>query len=385
MNGIKMRRIGVLAAISALGLAACGQAEPAGERGTNTIRVGVSGSFTGATAFYGQEAKNGAELAIAQLNKENGQYKFEMVVADDECTPAGGASAYGSLIDVEKVDVILGSPCSGAVLAGMPLLPASKVPALAVSATNPAITAQAGTGGNPYIWRMNIGDDIMSRVFSEYIAGEGVKKVATIAVNNDYGRGGVSAFKASLPTQNVAVVAEQYYTQGAGEFRSQLNNIRASGAQAMLIVGAHQDAAVLIRQLKELALDIRVFARGDVVSKGFQDVAGDPALGNGIQEANNWDSTYAAYPEFAKEYLDKYDHDPQSYAVQAWMGVNVIAQAAKAAGGGREGIQKGLDTISWDSPLGPIKFDDHNQAHHDMFILGFVDGKIQLIKRVPTN
>jgi len=350
-----------------------------------TIKIGVSGSFTGATAFYGQEAERGVRLAVAELNGQGGAYQYEVAVADDECGPDGGASAFGNLIDVEQVDVIIGSPCSGAALGGMPLLPEAGIPALAVSATNPAITEQAGVGGNDYMWRMNIGDDVMATVWSKYIADQGVTQVATIAVNNDFGRGGVNAYKAQFPNHDIEVVAEEYYEQGGGEFRAQLTQIGNSGAEALLIIGAHQDGAVMIRQLKELGLDTAVFARGDIVSSGFQDVAGDPNLGNGILEANNWDSTYEAYPDLAEAYREEYGSDPLSYAVQAYLGTMVIAQAVEAGGPGPEGIQAGLAEVSWDSPIGPIEFDDHHQAHHDMFVLGFVDGGIVLIDRVPTT
>src|SRR5262249_47153122 len=206
-----------------------------------------------------------------------------------------------NLIDVQQVDVIIGSPCSGAALSGMALLPASKVPGLVVSATNPSITEQAGTGRNAYVWRLNIGDDVMAKVFAKYIADKGIKKVALIAVNNDFGRGGVGAYKKSFADNGVTVPTEQYYTQGGGDFRPQLTNIKASGAEAMLIIGAHQDAAVMLRQYKELGLGFKVFARGDVVSTAFQQAAGDANLGNGVEEANNWDSTYSLYPGFAKE------------------------------------------------------------------------------------
>ena len=404
---MKLRRFQTTAAMAAavtLVLAACG-ADPAATTSDSgaatptdttsqppeseapeaqTIKIGVSGSFSGATAFYGQEAERGVRLAVAELNDEGGPYEYEVVTADDECTPDGGASAFGNLMDVEEVDVIIGSPCSGAALGGMPLLPDGQVPALAVSATNPAITEQAGAGGNEYMWRMNIGDDVMARVWAQYIADQGITRIATIAVNNDFGRGGVEAYKAQFPEHDVEVVAEEYYEQGGGEFRAQLTQIGDSGAEAMLIIGAHQDGAVMIRQLRELALDIDVFARGDLVSSGFQEVAGDPNLGDGMLEANNWDSTYEAYPELADAYRAEHDSDPLSYAVQAYLGTMVIAQAAEAGGAGSEGIQAGLAEVSWDSPIGPIEFDDNHQAHHDMFILGFVDGEIVLIDRVAT-
>src|SRR5262249_10435105 len=167
---------------------------------------------------------------------------------------------------------------------------------------------------------------------AKYIADKGIKKVALIAVNNDFGRGGVGAYKKSFADNGATVTTEQYYTQGGGDFRSQLTNIKASGAEAMLIIGAHQDAAVMLRQYKELGVGFKVCARGDVVSTAFQQAAGDANLGNGVEEANNWDSTYSLYPEFAKEYRDKFGRDPLSYAVQAWLGVQAIAQAVAAGG-----------------------------------------------------
>jgi branched-chain amino acid transport system substrate-binding protein len=370
--------------VPVIGLAACQSTGASPGNGSTTIRIGLSASFSGATAFYGQEAKAGAELAVDELNAKGGKYKYQLVTADDQCTPDGGSSAFGNLLDVQQVDVILGSPCSAATLGGMTLLPAAKAPALTVSSTAPSITQQAGIGGNQYMWRMNINDDVMATVFSKYIAAQGIKKIAIIAVNSDFGQGAVAAYKKTFAADGVTITTTQFYTQGGGDFRTQLTNIGASGAQAMLIIGAYQDAAVMMRQFKELGLGVRVYARGDVVSTGFQQAAGNPDLGNGIQEADNWDSSYQAYPGFAQAFRQKFHSDPQSYAVQAWLGMQVIAQAVAAGGGGRAGIERGLATVNWSSPIGPVKFDAHHQAHHDMFIMTFDHGMIKMVERIHT-
>src|SRR5215472_5370534 len=340
----KRWRMVVALLVPAIGLAACQSTSASPGNGSTTIRIGLSASFSGATAFYGQLAKSGAQVAVDELNAKGGKYRYQLVTADDQCTPDGGSSAFGNLLDVQQVDVILGSPCSAATLGGMTLLPAAKVPALTVSATDPSITQQAGIGGNKYMWRMNIGDDVMATVFSKYIAAQGIKKIAIIAVNSDFGQGAVAAYKKTFAADAVTITTTQFYTQGGGDFRTQLTNIGASGAQAVLVIGAYQDAAVMMRQFKELGLGIRVYARGDVVC-------------NGIQEADNWDSSYQAYPRFAKAFRQKFHSDPQSYAVQAWLGMQVIAQAVAAGGGGPAGIERGLAKVSWSSPIGPVKFD----------------------------
>jgi branched-chain amino acid transport system substrate-binding protein len=386
-------RLGLLALAGLLLVALLAAAGQAGAAGTakkpvvKIVKIGVSGSFSGVTAFYGQQAKAGADVAVAELNAKKGAtVKYQLVQADDTCTPDGGAAAYGSLIDVSKVAVILGSPCSSSVLGGMPVIEKARIPNLAVSATSPDITKNAGIGGNAYVWRMNLGDDVMAEIYAGYIARAGVTKLATIAVNNAYGQGAVAAYKDTLPRRNVQVVSTQFYTQGGGDFRPQLSQIRASGAEAMLIIGAHQDGVVMMKQFKELGLNIPVFARGDIVSKSFQEVAGDPNLGNGIREANNWDATYKAYPQFATAFEKRFKEAAGSYAVQAYLGVNVIAKAVEAGKGVTPAaIQRGLGKVSWKSPIGLIDFDSHHQAHHDMFILEFKNGKINLNQRLTTT
>jgi branched-chain amino acid transport system substrate-binding protein len=350
--------------------------------GRKVVKVGIAGSFSGVTAFYGQQAQQGAELAAAQLNASQKKYTFSVVTADDQCSPDGGAAAYGSLIDTQHVSVILGSPCSAATLGGMPVLLQGRVPDVVVSSTNPQITA----AGNPWVWRVNLDDATMAEVYSGYLAKQGISKLATLAPNNAYGQGAVQAYQQWLPAKGISLVTSQYYTQGGGDFRSQLSAIQSSGAQAMLCVCAHQDAAVMMRQFDELGLTIKVYARGDVVSTAFQQAAGDERLGDGIQEANNWDPTYQSYPQFRQAFVKKYGSDPQSYAVQAWLGMNVIAQAVQKGGGGLAmQIERGLSKTAWNSPIGPIRFDAHHQAHHNMYILAFKNGRIVRLQTIQIS
>ncbi len=382
MRHIHMR--GAVILVVLVLLAGASGASSAAPSGKTTVTIGLSGSFSGATAFYGQAARAGAQLAVDQLNTRDPKYAYRLVIADDACTPDGGAQAFSSLIDIQNVDVVLGSPCSAATLAGMTVLPKSQTPGLTQSSTNPRISLQSGVGGNPYMWRINLDDGLMAKVFAKYIADQGVKRIGVIAVNNDYGRGAVAAYKDEFPKNGVTVAEEQYYTQGAGEFRPQLTKIGGARPDAMLDVGASQDAAVLVRQLKELGLTFRVFTRGDVVSTTFQETANDPCLGNGIQEATNWDGSNTVVALFYKEYSAKYNANPLSYAGQSYFAVQAIALAVNAGGPGRAGIQRGLSRVNWQSPIGRIKFDDHNQAHGNMFIVGFVNCQIQLIRTVSA-
>ena len=385
------RRLTALAAtaLAAVALpcltAACGSSSGTSSGGKTTVTVGVVGSFSGATAFYGQEARKGANLAAKALNAAGGKYRYKVVTADDECTPDGGASAYSDLVNSQHVDVILGSPCSASTLGGIATLKRAQVPDLVVSSTSAQITAQAGVGGNPYVWRMNVNDDTMAAAFTRYMHDHSVTKLATIAVNNDYGRGAFTSYQADAGQQGISITDSEYYTQGAGDFRTQLTKIHSSGARALLMIGSYSDAVVMLQQMRELGIKIPLYTRGDVVSQSFLSLAKDPTLGNGTIEATNWDPTYAAYPEIEQAYQAAYGGDAQSYAVQAYLGMQLIAKAVAAGGGSPAGIQKSLSSTDWNSPLGPVKFDDHHQAHPDLFINTFRNGKIVQLEKLPTS
>jgi branched-chain amino acid transport system substrate-binding protein len=375
-----------LAAVALPGLtAACSSSSGTSSGGKTTITVGVAGSFSGATAFYGQEAQKGAVLAVKALNAAGGKYRYKVVTADDGCTPDGGASAYSDLVSSQHVDVILGSPCSAATLGGIVMLKRAQVPDLVVSSTSAAITAQAGVGGNPYVWRMNVNDAVMAAAFTKYMRDHSVTKLATIAVDNDYGRGAITFYTADAHPQGISITDSEYYTQGAGDFRTQLTKIRLTRPGALLMVGSYADAVVMLQQMRELGFKIPLYTRGDVVSQPFLSLAKDPTLGDGTVEATNWDPTYAAYPQIEKAYQAAYGSDAQSYAVQAYLGVQLIAKAVAAGGGSPAGIQKGLSSTDWNSPLGPVKFDDHHQAHPDLFINSFQSGKIVRLETLPTS
>lgn len=71
------------------------------------IKIGVVAPVTGAYAAYGSTLAKGAEMALADLSKTNTKYTYQLVVEDDESTPAKSASAASKLINVDKVKAIM--------------------------------------------------------------------------------------------------------------------------------------------------------------------------------------------------------------------------------------------------------------------------------------
>lgn len=383
MNGAGLKvKAGVVAATAAL-LAGCATGPAGTDVGDKTVKVGLSGALSGATAYLGQDSKRGVELAIEQLKAQGSEFSYTLVTADDECSPQGGATAFGKLIDVDKVDVILGSPCSGATLGGMPVLPRSQVPAMTFGASNSKITEQAGVVGNQYMWRMNIDDAVMGDAFAKLIAERGAKKASILAVNNDFGRGAAQVYQANLPKRGVQVLGVDTYEYQSSDVRPQLTKIAGAGADTLVLFGEAPNCALTLRNKKELGLNVAVYARSACTTEEALKAMQDPNLGNGLVEGSYWAGT--PEQDMIKAFQDKYGEYPPYNAAMAYYGMMTLAKAVEAGGASREGIQKGLKAVDWGSPIGRIKFDDHNQAHHDMFVLTIEGGKIKVLNRVPTS
>ncbi len=371
------RRVGVvpicLSALLAAG-AAFAQAKP--------VKVGLSSAFSGHVGFIGADARRGIELAIEELKTANTAVAYELSIADDECTPAGGATAFRRLMDVQQVDVIIGSGCSGATLGGMPTLMDGKLSAVTYGSTNPKITEGAGVGGNPYMWRMNLNDTIIGETFAAFIAKDGVKSAHILAVNNDFGRGAAGVYQALLPKNDVKVNGADFFSQGASDLRALISKIAARSPDAILLFGEPPDCALMARQKREMNLKAKIFSRGGCYTDESLKLMGDPRLGDGLTEAAYWART----PDqpMVEAYRKRHGDYPPYNAALAYYAMMTVDQAVRKAGPSRDGITKGLAQVDWKSAIGPIKFDANHQARPDLFMVRIENGEQKVIETISN-
>jgi branched-chain amino acid transport system substrate-binding protein len=386
-------RAALLAGALSAGLVACGgndsdsggSSSSSGD-GKQEITVGLSAAFSGDVAFYGQHAKRGIEYAIEELKESHPDLSVKLVTADDGCAPDGGAAAYRRLTQVDQVDVVLGSACSSATLAGMPVLQTARTPGMTFSSASPEISERSGVGGNPYSWRMNIDDSIMGDIFASEIAERGARRIALLAPQTEFGQAAAEVYSEALPAAGVEVVSKQFFDTVAGDMRPQLTKVENADADALLTFGAAADCAVLLPQMKEVGLDLPVFSRSVCASdEVLRDLGANRSLADGVIEAAYW----APSPEqerFISGFEQEHGEQPDYNAGLGYNAMLTIAEAVAAAGSAdREAINDALAELSFESPIGLIEFDDHHQAHPSLFLLTVEGGRLKPIGTVSTS
>ncbi len=354
------------------------------------IKIGVASDFTGGAALVGEGQKKGTILAVEEINRTGGAggCRLTLAFADNRSLPVEGVNAVRKLIEVDRVDAILGSAASGATLAAMPVIKENNITQLTETSTNPSIYDQSGPGRNEWQFRFNIDDRIMAQTFAKYIKDQGVKSVGLLGYDNDFGRGGIQQYQAQFKRLGVDVTNIETYALGAPDYRALLSRTKRMNPDAILMVILAPDAAVLVRQVQELGMKQRLFARGNVGSNEFLEAIKDsPKIADGLVEATLW--TPGFDPALEKLWATRWGGKPTTHGAMAFYGIQIfsqaIASAAKEGQPTRTSIRDALRKVDLTIPaLGRVTFDDHHQAYTNMVIHEIRDGKIVLTAKVPT-
>ncbi len=220
---------------------------------SDVIKIGVFEPLTGANAAGGELEVEGVKLAN-QLRPEVLGKKVELVVADNKSDKAEATTAAARLIEKDKVVAILGSWGSSLSIAAGDVVKTNQIPAVALSATNPQVTA-----GNDYYFRVCFLDPFQGTVMANYASKKlNAKKVAIIQeVSNDYSVGLAKFFTDSfvkLTGDPNAIVATGNYNTGDQDFNGILTNIKAANPDAIFAPGNFTESALIIKQARALGI-----------------------------------------------------------------------------------------------------------------------------------
>jgi branched-chain amino acid transport system substrate-binding protein len=370
----------VLCAAALLALA--GTAPQTASAQSGVVKVGIVSPNTGAAARYGAFAWRGAQLARDEINAAGGILgkKIELYQGDSQCVPTEGVSAVQRMVAQDTVSFVIGDVCSSVTLAMQPIVEAAGVLLINAASSNPDITYKAGVGGYKWTFRNYPTDESRASVVLKYVTQQkGIKKLAVLSVDSDYGRGAVNLTKKYLAEFGAEIVSEDYHKDKEVDFRPVLANIRRSGAQAIIMYSLADSTPIVARQMVEAGLAGKVILAGSAEFNNPEAIKAAPKALEGAVEAAayvpEWDTP--ANKEFVAGYRKKYDGEtPNVHAYAYWETLRLIAAAAgRANSTSQDDVRKVLSTMTYEGVMGKVSFDDHNQASLPMILFEIVDGK----------
>jgi branched-chain amino acid transport system substrate-binding protein len=330
------------------------------------IVIGLSSPVTGPAATAAEWEKWGVDLAVEEINAAGGVLgrKIAVMQLDNKCNPSEAVNVANKLVEA-KVVAIVGSHCSSAHLAAMPIIKDAKIPMITGVASNPQITTLSGAGGNEWAFRVNPSDSDMMDALGAYLGAKKLfKTVAIVAEDTDFGRGGADAFKAVAEKAGISIISTDFHPQNAPDYTSILTRLQQRRPDAIATFQLAGDAVNFLRNAMQLGIRIPYTGRAELGGLNLQIIQAGGMEGS----ISAWTYNYAIdTPEnklFVEKIRARHNSEP---LLQTWAGYDctrIIVQALKEAGSTDSAkLRDAIKAIKFTNVMGKqVSFDDHNQA-----------------------
>lgn len=331
-SGERMNRREIVAAgaatlaASLMGTGASAQGQP--------FRIGALNPVTGAGSPYGSGMQKMIEAATAAVNAAGGAAgrRFEVVAEDTQTNPQAAVLAAKKLIEVNRVQAILGTWSSGVSLAVAPLTNDADIFLFNTSGAPALSTPPANAKG--LLYRYQATNDRFGRAFAEIAVKEGFKRPATMAFNNASGIGNTTGFKRAWEAKGNQVVAEVVYEPNQPSYRAELQRVLAAKPDVIVMGSFLPDTTIVLREWFQLGETNKWIIPGWAANPQLVRALGNDATEGVISVdsvANEQAPSFAAYD---RAYMAAMRSPGASnvYAAMTWDMVIVLALAMQAAG-----------------------------------------------------
>lgn len=294
------------------------------------FKIGGTGPLTGAAAIYGNAAKNGAQIAVDEINALGGDIQFELNYQDDESDAEKAVNAYNSLKDW-GMQLSLGSVTSTPAAATASEEYTDRIFALTPSASAPAVIS-----GKDNVFQMCFSDPNQGSASAQYIKENNLgTKIAIIYQNDiDYSKGIYDKFVTEAETLGLNIVSTTTFTADTqSDFTVQLTEAKNAGADLVYLPIYYTPASLILQQADAMGYDVTYFGvdgmDGILTLEGF-----DTSLAEGVMLLTpfNADATDEKTASFVEKYEEAYGDTPNQFAADAYDCIYAYYQAIQACG-----------------------------------------------------
>ena len=295
----------------------------------DTFRIGGIGPITGGAAVYGIAVKNGAELAVKEINEAGGinGAQIDFNFQDDEHDAEKAVNAYNTLKDWD-VQAILGAVTSAPCVAVGEVSKDDNIFMLTPSGTAVECVKYENA------FRVCFSDPMQGLESAKYIGEHNLAtKVAAIYDSSDvYSSGIYEAFVKEAANQNFEVVAAEAFTaESKTDFSVQLQKAKDAGAELVFLPFYYSEASLVLKQAAGMNYSPIFFGcdgmDGILAVKGF-----DAALADNLIFLSPFTPTSddEMIQKFVTDYEAAYGETPNQFAADAYDGIYAIKAAIEA-------------------------------------------------------
>ena len=368
----------------------------------DSLKLAITGPFSGGSAPMGISMRDGAKLAISELNAAGGvqvgksKLKIEVIERDDEAKNERGALIAQELAAMPDIAGVIGTVNTGVAMAGDRHLEEKGITKIITPAAGSAsMTQWLGKAPELSIFRFAADDDIQTSMVVEEALSRKFTKVAIIHDATNYGVSGRDDLLRQIKKQGdkLQVVATEKFNIGDKDMTAQLLKAKAGGAEAILIWAIGPELAAVANGRAKLGMTAPLIGGWTLSMSNFIDNAGKNGDGALMPQTFIEDPITPRAKSFIDAYHKAYGVTRIPSAVSAAQGydaVYVFAAAVKQAGSAdTQKIKAALEDLkepvpgvisTWKHPYSKwddVKVETHEAFRRDNAVMGMVqDGRV---------
>ena len=303
------------------------------------IRIGAFLSVTGGAAFLGDPEQKTLELYTERINAAGGVLgrKLQLTVYDSAGDAEKARTFAKRLIELDKVDIIVGGSTTGETMAVVPLVEQAGVPFVSLAGAVVIVEpVKKWVFKTPHTDRM-----ACEKIFVDMLS-RGISKVALISGSGGFDKSMRGECLKVAPKHRIEVLADETYGAADTDMTAQLTKIKGTaGVQAVLNAGFGQGPAIVTRNFRQVGMSLPLYQSHGVASKEFIKLAGDAAEGVRLpasallvaEALPESDAQKKAVVDYKRAYESRYKSEVSTFGGHAYDGLMLALEAVKKAGG----------------------------------------------------
>ena len=295
------------------------------------FKIGGTGPVTGAAAVYGLAVKNGAQIAVDEINADGGinGYQIDFQFQDDEHDAEKSVNAYNTLKDW-GMQMLMGTVTSAPCVAVADKTMADNMFQITPSGSS------VECAQNPNVFRVCFSDPDQGAASATYIAENKLAdKIAVIYDSSDvYSSGIYERFASEAANHGLDIVAAEAFTADSNkDFSTQLQKAKDAGADLVFLPIYYTEASLILNQANTMGYAPKFFGC-DGMDGILQVDNFDTKLAEGLMLLTPFaaDADDELTQKFVTAYKEKYGETPIQFAADAYDAIYAIKAAAEEAG-----------------------------------------------------
>lgn len=301
--------------------------------------------LTGRAAMLGENVRNGMQMAVDDINSSGGinGRLIEVEFGDSKDDPKEGVSLMNRYTSINNYPIVVSAMTS----ITSPLIPIADRTGTVLFAT--MVSSPTYAEKSEYLFRCftRAGTEVPPLAKIAYDQLE-MRKIASIYVDDDFGKGYMERFKADFESLGGTFVGDLPFTRGSSDFRNTITKLQIIDEDGIYVVGYDRAMGLIPKQIRELGINSPILANASAATPAYISIAGEAA--EGITLMNFAFSTRAPRTEEGKQLVTKYEElfgkTPLVLTVIGYDIVKLLAVAIESKGFNAKDVKQGLLEIN---------------------------------------